>query len=204
LNSNHTQSKHRHSLRLKGYDYSSEGAYFITICINNRECLLGKIVRVDTKFSADTGVCPCTEIVLSNAGQMITDIWHQIPAYYANIDIDEFVVMPNHLHGIVIINKDNSIKDTNPLKMFRLGQTQGSAPTNLSLPDIVNRFKTMTTRIYIDGVENRGWKAFNKKLWQRNYFEHIIRDDDDLNRIREYIQFNPVDWESDEEFIQEK
>lgn len=77
------------------------------------------------------------------------------------------------------------------------GQPQGVAPT-LSLPDIVHRCKTMTTKRYTDGVKNSGWKIFNKKLWQRNYYEHVVRNDEDLNDIREYIINNPTNWSADE------
>ena len=81
------------------------------------------------------------------------------------------------------------------------GQPRGVAPTVLSLPDVVHRFKTMTTKRYIDGVTQNGWLPFTGKLWQRNYWEHIIRNENDLAEIREYIRNNPARWESDELFI---
>lgn len=81
---------------------------------------------------------------------------------------------------------------------INIGQPQGVAPTGLSLSDVVHRFKTMTTKLYCDGVKQNGWHVFAGKLWQRNYYEHIIRDESDLNRIREYIQNNPLQWDMDE------
>jgi len=155
----------RRSIRLQGYDYSRAGAYFITICTQNRECLFGDIV--DGKM------------VLNPAGDMIQTVWDEIPFHYPGIEIDEFAVMPNHVHGIIVI-------------VAPTGNT-GS----LSLGDIMHRFKTMTTKRYADGVKQSGWRRFSGKLWQRNYWEHIVRNDMELGRIREYICTNPIQWESD-------
>ncbi len=172
---------HRRSIRLKGYDYSREGAYFITICTQNREFLFGEIVDGN--------------MVLNDAGQMIETVWAEMPNYYKGIDIDIFQIMPNHFHGIIMI-----VGATPRGCPDRTGQAQGPAPTNaraLSLPDAVHRFKTLTTKRYTDGVKQNNWPPFNKKLWQRNYYEHIIRDDESLNRIREYIINNPLKWDMD-------
>jgi REP element-mobilizing transposase RayT len=169
---------HRRSIRLPGYDYSNAGAYFITICTQNRKCLFGNII-----VGATPRGCPistpraCPEMVLNQAGAMIQTVWDQIPIHYTGTEIDEFVVMPNHIHGIIVI---------------------GAGKTGtLSLGDIVHRFKTMTTKRYADGVKQLGWQSFASKLWQRNYWEHIIRNEMELNRIREYIHDNPSQWESD-------
>jgi REP element-mobilizing transposase RayT len=173
---------HRRSVRLLGYDYSQTGAYFITICTQNRECLFGKI---------EDG-----ELRLNDVGEMIQAFWDEIPSYYPGIDIDEFIVMPNHIHGIiVIVGADPCGRPglANPQN----GQARGPAPTGLSLPDIAHRFKTMTTKRYADGVKQNGWSAFHGKLWQRNYWEHIIRNESELNSIRLYIQINPAQWELD-------
>jgi REP element-mobilizing transposase RayT len=128
------------------------------------------------------GVAP-TGMILNDAGRMIDDIWHQIPNYYPGNDVDEFVVMPNHIHGIIIV-----------------GAGLPENGTGLSLPDIVHRFKTMTTKKYTDGVNQSGWRPYDQKLWQRNYYEHIIRDDDEMNRVREYIWNNPLNWVRDDEY----
>jgi len=164
----------RKSLRLKNYDYSQNGFYFITICIQNKECLLGEII--DHK------------IILNNAGIMIDTIWHEIPNYYEGFQVHEFVIMPNHIHGIIEIAS-------------RYGCPMGghgSPPLReLSLSDVMQRFKTMTTNKYIYGVKNYDWKVFPKQLWQRSYYEHIIRNEKTLEEIQTYIINNPKNWDKD-------
>jgi putative transposase len=207
---------HRRSIRLQGYDYSSAGAYFITMCTQNRECLFGNIIVGATPCG-----CPisppraCPEMVLNQAGAMVQTVWDEIPIHYTRTEIDEFVVMPNHIHGIIVIGAvgatpcgcpdpgtgasgQNNGQARGP---GNNGQARGPAPTGktgiLSLGDIVHRFKTMTTKRYADGVKQLWWQSFAGKLWQRNYWEHIIRNEMELNRIREYIHDNPSQWESD-------
>ena len=160
---------HRRSIRLRGYDYSSAGAYFVTMCAQNRELLFGDIVE--------------GSMILNGAGMMVQTVWDEIPSHYPGIEIDEFIVMPNHLHGIIII--------VGAAPRGRPGSGQ------LSLPDIAHRFKSMTTKRHVDGVKQNGGRAFPGKLWQRNYWEHIVRNESGLNRIREYIRNNPARWESD-------
>jgi REP element-mobilizing transposase RayT len=173
---------HRCSIRLKNYDYSQTGAYFVTACAQNRECLFGNIQD--------------NVMVLNDAGIMIEKWWLELAIKFPAIDIDAYMVMPNHFHGIVAIvgaalrgrpNLDHSIPE---------GQPHRVAP---SLGDILNWFKTMTTNDYIQGVKNHQWHPFPGKLWQRNYYEHIIRNEDDLEAIREYIINNPIRWADDEE-----
>jgi len=170
---------HRRSIRLKGYDYSKAGAYFITICVNQQECLLGEIIE--------------RKMILNEAGIMIQNTWEELPIFYSGFDIDAFVVMPNHIHGIIILNANIGVSPC----AYPLGQPQGVAPTGLSLPDIVHRFKTLTTKRYTDGVKTKNWKRFHKRFWQRNYYEHIIRNEFRLNTIRKYIANNPLKWEFD-------
>ena len=169
---------HRRSIRLKGYDYSQTGAFFVSICTHNRQCLFGEIM--DGKM------------VWNDAGQMVLAVWDEMPGNYPGVETDEFVIMPNHIHGIV------GLVGAGPRACPDNGQPQGVAPT-LSLPDVVHRFKTMTTKRYTDGVKQSGWPPYPGKLWQRNYYEHIIRNENELNRIREYIISNPMKWESDRE-----
>jgi REP element-mobilizing transposase RayT len=169
---------HRRSIRLQGYDYSQAGAYFVTVYAESRECLFGKIVN--------------GEMRLNDAGRLVQDVWGNLPNHYAGVDLDAFVVMPNHIHGIVMI------VGAGPRACPHTGQPQGVAPT-LSLPDTVHRCKTLTTNRYMDGVKQHGWPLFPRRVWQRNYYEHIIRNDESLNRIREYILNNPVQWEMDRE-----
>jgi putative transposase len=173
---------HRRSIRLQGYDYSQTGAYFITICTQNRECLFGEITDGEMK--------------MNDAGWMIQTIWDEMPIHYRGVETDEFVVMPNHIHGIVVIVGAGPRACPDDGHPRREGHPQGGAPT-LSLPEVVHRFKTMTTKRYTDRVRKSGWAPFPGKLWQRNYWEHIVRNEIELNRIRQYIQYNPVQWELD-------
>ena len=156
----YSNNKNRKALRLKNYDYAKNGLYFITICIQNREHLLGNISNnMHTVY--DTGL-------------MIETIWHNLPQYYKGIETKEFVVMPNHIHGI--IEFDNA---------------------DLDLSELVQRFKTFSTYQYIHGVHNNNWKPFDKKLWQRNYHEHIIRNEKSLEKLQNYIFNNPQQWKED-------
>lgn len=190
---------HRRSIRLKGYDYSRMGAYFVTIVTQGRECLFGQVVD--------------GEMRLNDAGRMVQAVWDQLPVFYPGVQVDAFIVMPNHIHGIIVLTghpvgagpracPDNVPKETGQPRGTRqpqeTGQPRGVAPT-LSLPDVVHRFKTMTTKRYADGVKTMGWQPFVGRLWQRNYYEHVIRNDGSLNHIREYIANNPLGWESDRE-----
>ncbi|MFC1485140.1 transposase [bacterium] len=179
---------HRRSIRLKNYDYSSQGAYFVTICVNEREYLFGNILN------------EC--MVLNDAGRMIQTVWNEIPKYYSGIDIDYFQIMPNHIHGIILVGAGPCAcpEYASTGQPQSKGQPQGVAPTVLSLCDVVHRFKTMTTKRYCDGVKQKKWQIFNKKLWQRNYYEHIIRNENELNKIREYISNNPLNWNTDKYF----
>jgi len=185
---------HRRSIRLSGYDYAQAGAYFVTICTQYRECLFGEI--------ADGG------LRLNEAGRIVEKWWAKLAEKFLSAEIDEFVVMPNHLHGIIVLvgaapwgrpGGDNVRVGAAPCGRpgeMKTGYPHGGAPT---LGDIVDWFKTMTTNNYIRGVKQRGWASFPRKLWQRNYYEHVIRNEDELHRIREYIQTNPLRWELDRE-----
>jgi REP element-mobilizing transposase RayT len=141
---------YRHSIRLQGYDYSSEGAYFITICTKERQCILGNVME--------------EKMFTNPLGKIAEECWNDIPKYYPLVQLDAFVVMPNHIHGVLL----------------NLGQA-------ISLGNIIGYFKYQSTK-KIFGLPG------NKILfrWQRNYYEHVIRDEKDLAQIREYIQNNPL------------
>ena len=195
----------RKQLRLRNYDYTSAGFYFVTICIQNRKHLFGKIINsnvgadpcvrpnVDCN-TADPRVRPNirmeTQISLNNAGLMAESIWKQIPGHYPGVKIDKFVIMPNHIHGIIILNPDSQNN----------GQAQGPAPT-MTLSNVIQRFKSITTTLYRNGVHKQNWVPFDGKFWQRNFYERIIRNDNELNKIRQYIRDNPINWENDTENI---
>ncbi|GBC99978.1 hypothetical protein HRbin17_02511 [bacterium HR17] len=177
------EKHHRRSIRLKGYDYSREGAYFVTICTQDRLCLFGEVVE--------------GEMRLNDAGQMVERWWVELNRKFPGVRTDEYIIMPNHFHGIIVIvgadpcvcHDDEMVAHANQMG------THAGAP----LPKIIQWFKTMTTNEYIRGVKQSGWTPFRRRLWQRNYYEHIIRNEDSLNRIRHYIATNPLRWHLDRE-----
>ncbi len=170
------QEYNRRSIRLKDYDYTQPGYYYVTIVTQNRKCLFGEI---------NNG-----EMVLNEAGSMIQDIWKQLPNKYFGVDLDQFQLMPNHLHGVIVL------VGTGPRACPDKGQPQGVVPT-ISLSDIVHRFKSFTTRKYIDGVNRCEWVQFDYKLLQRSFYDHVIRDETELKNVRKYIVNNPLKWELD-------
>ena len=173
------EKHHRHSLRLKNFDYAQTGAYFVTVVTQHRICLFSDIINSEAQLSA--------------AGTMLQAVWSELPIHYSGIKTDVFVVMPNHFHGIIFL------VGATPRGCPSPGQAQGLVPTAMSLPDVLHRFKTLATKRYTDGVKQSGWSPFAGRLWQRNYYEHVIRDEESLNRIRQYIADNPMHWEFDPE-----
>lgn len=121
-------------------------------------------------------------LVLNNAGVMVFDKFAEISGFYPDIIVGKFIVMPNHLHAIMIIQNG--------------GTTQGSFPT-LSLSEYIQRFKTLTTKQYIDGVKNGEYQTFDKKIWQKSYHDHIIRNEQEYQKIWKYIETNPLQWLED-------
>lgn len=171
--------RERKLTRLKGYDYSQAGAYFVTICAYNRECLFGKI---------ENGT-----VILNKYGETIQNEWIKTGKIRGNVIIDTFIVMPNHLHGVIVI--DGVGAHCNVPLQNKTGQTEKfGRSTKNSIPTIVKLFKSTTTK-QINKIRN----APGIDVWQRNYYEHIIRTNAELNRIRQYILENPLKWESDSE-----
>jgi putative transposase len=271
----------RRSMRLKGYDYSQAGAYFVTICTQGRACLFGEVVD--------------GEMRLNDAGRMVVAEWERLPALFPNVVLDAFVVMPNHIHGIVILTDpaDDATDGATAIGATIGGATTGRAATGgattrvapttagddatpvgaglvpalstmarddaipvgaglvpapstpaqsvpapsvpapstpatpapapstpatpapappvpapptpapsvpaPTLGDVIGAFKSRVTVEYIRGVKTFGWTPFDRRLWQRNYYEHIIRNEEALNRIRRYIVENPIRWAFDRE-----
>ncbi|QWU99984.1 transposase [Francisella salimarina] len=179
--------KNRKNLRLKNYDYSSNGAYFVTICVNNRECLFGDII--------DGQMC------LNDAGLMIDEIYNDLENKFTNIQCGEYVVMPNHFHCVIhICNDGYRMNERANIEFAPTKVPVGveSISTRVSLSQIIQTFKRQTTIEYINGVKTKKWQPFDKRLWQRNYYEHIIRNEKSYNEIIKYIQLNPLKWELDE------
>lgn len=175
---------HRRSIRLKGYDYSQAGLYFITLCCQHRACLFGQI---------HNGL-----MHLNDAGTMIRNEWIKLPERFTNITLHEYIVMPNHFHAIMEIVGATLVVDPNETGECNThGQPQGIAPTGKPVGDMVGAFESITTVEYIRGVKNNNWQTFDKKLWQRNYWEHIIRNEQSYLKISEYIVNNPANWNND-------
>ena len=157
----------RRGLRLRHYDYASAGWYFVTVCTAGRVSLFGEIVR--------------GAMQLNEAGRAIAEAWTALPARFPRVDVDAFVVMPNHLHGILAF------------------EAHGEEVAGPPLGEVVGAFKSVTTVEYGRGVRAAGWSAYRARLWQRNYFEHVIRDERSLEQIRQYIIDNPLQWDLDHE-----
>ena len=170
------------------YDYSRAGAYFVTIVTQDRECLFGKVVE--------------ETMHLNDAGGMAQDIWLGLLRRFPKIDIGPFVIMPNHIHGIIATHgnvgaplvgaqrlADGQSRENDASRENRA--TTRVAPT---LGNVIGAYKSLTTVEYVRGVREKGWEAFRGRVWQRNYYEHVIRDDDSLSRIEQYILGNPANW----------
>ncbi|HEX9662732.1 MAG TPA: transposase [Candidatus Binatia bacterium] len=169
--------KHRRrSIRLKGYDFGQAGAYFVTVCTQGRACLLGVVNG---------------EMQVNNAGRMVQASWDELPRRFAGMRVDGFVVMPNHIHGIIMVGAQFIAPHDMQQNVFE-NPRQGAMNRAPTLGEIVRAFKAVSTR----AIRQTTNPTF---AWQRNYYEHVIRDDDSLNRIRQYILDNPARWAFDRE-----
>ncbi len=198
-----TQRPERRSIRLQGYDYSQAGAYYVTVCTLGRECLFGQVTQ--------------GEMLLNDAGRMVEQWYFDLPNKYPDIDCGPFIVMPNHAHCIIVNTGGHDVlNDTGghdgrhdagghktgghigpPLRAH--ARANADVCRGVTVGAVIQWFKTMTTNAYIRGVKHSGWPPFAGKLWQRNYYEHIIRNEGESNRIQEYIANNPQQWHTDHE-----
>ena len=160
-------SNRRKSIRLKGYDYTQSGAYFVTLVMRNRLSLLGEIVS--------------GKMLLNGIGESIRDAWEWLAKRYPYVKLDEYVVMPNHFHGIIVLTNDRQ-------------PHHHSRPMNKPLGRLMAAFKTVSTK-----QTNLLQGTPGQPMWQRNFYEHVIRDETELDRIRKYIADNPANWETDSE-----
>ena len=186
------QKHHRRSIRLPGYDYSQSGAYYVTMAAQGRECLFGEIVD--------------GEVHLNEYGEVVQKWWNEIPIHFPNVELGAFVIMPNHVHGIIFIitqrrgevlsphdNPNNNMHDVHGDG----ANHQGGATPPLQPPtlgQIIAYFKYQSTK-EMNRIEPE--KAITK-FWQRNYYEHIIRDEKDLQNKTDYINANPSLWDEDD------
>ena len=204
---------HRRSIRLKGYDYSQAGLYFITICTQNRACLFGEIVGANPCGRPDFGR---PEMILNDAGRMVEKEWLKLPERFINIALHEYIVMPNHFHAILEIvgatlvvahNDEDGQPQGLPQREIPQRETpQRETPQRegetvstrvKTLGGMIGAFQSITTVEYIRGVKNNNWQPFDRILWQRNYYEHIIRNEVSYVRISDYIINNPSNRDND-------
>ncbi len=190
---------HRHSIRLKGYDYSQTGTYFVTLVARQRQSLFGEVAN---------GV-----MYLNQYGEILRQVWMDLPRHYPHVTMDEFVIMPNHVHGIVVLHdcRGGSVGNgslpmgamSGEVLLPEMAQTRPYVrssdqhhPQTIhhALPEIVRAFKSFSAR-RINFLRNTP----GTQVWQRNYYEHIIRDQPELERIRLYIHDNPHKWAEDKE-----
>ena len=194
MNQYNLNKHHRKSIRLKGYDYSKAGLYFITICCQNRVHLFGNVIN--------------KQMILNDAGKMIEKWFNELQNKFPDVKCHEMVVMPNHIHFIIenigsvgadlrVCLNDSNFSKTEKRVSEILGEHAGSP-----LHRVLQWFKTMSTNEYIRGVKNNNWIPFDGKLWQRNYWEHIIRNDQSYQKISDYIINNPSKWNDDTLFTE--
>jgi putative transposase len=180
------EKHHRRSIRLKGYDYSLPGAYFVTLLCYRRRRLFGEI---------NAGIIKHSEI-----GKAIHDCWLNVSEHFNFVTLDEFIIMPNHLHGIIFIKESGGkgeafdsdldvLTSTNALRLRQVGTQPGS------LNAIIQNFKSVSTRLL-----NKQFFEPENRIWQRDYYERIIRNERELNAIRQYVRDNSLNWEVDKEY----
>ncbi len=192
----HRVRKNRKNIRFEEWDYADSGWYFITICMKDHQCAFDEIQN--------------GELVLNAFGKIVQQCWEDIPKHFENVGLDEFIVMPNHVHGIIVIEKNNHPHMDAPIRTnvgTQFGNNQHPrrdmpwhVPTNRkfsnpekgSLSMIINHFKGAVTR----WCKNNEHSHFS---WQPRFYDHIIRDQKSLDKIRQYIHFNADKWDSDEE-----
>lgn len=182
---------HRRSIRLKGYDYHNAGVYFITICVKNRECILDDIIL----------------------NSIIKDVWFSLPLWFPNIELDEFVIMPNHVHFVIwlgvldahvgtplagILNTQE--KDGGKPRPYVLPSPQRTNP-NPTLGDVIGAFKSLVFKTYLNWIKTNSVSK-QAKFWHDNYYEHIVRNERELNAIRQYIIDNPRNWDIDRDNLE--
>ncbi|MBI4962140.1 MAG: transposase [Desulfomonile tiedjei] len=175
-----SERHNRRSIRLMDYDYSQSGAYFVTICTTDRASVLGEISD--------------GQVSLNELGEIVAETWQWLERHYEYLELDEWLVMPNHLHAIVVIG-DSLCRGASGSALIPGGsRTAPTAARRKPLGRLIGSFKTVSTK-QINEIR----KSPGMGLWQRNYYEHVIRSEKSLNAIREYIEANPFHWQDDPE-----
>ncbi len=164
--------KRRKSNRLKDYNYSSDGYYFVTICVHKRAEILGKINN--------------DKLILSKYGKIVNYFWSQIPEHYSNVLIDEYVIMPNHVHGIVVINNNQSNVGAEHCSAPTLDCAENKRSNYGLLSKVIKSFKEICVKSIKKEFKDHEFR------WQKSFYDHIIRNEESLNKIREYIIYNPT------------
>ena len=186
MTKNDLRTYHRRSIRLKGYDYAADGCYFVTICVRGGGCVLGKVVD--------------GEVVLSEYGRVAEESWLWLEEQYRFVTLDAYVIMPNHMHGIVVYGDldgadgGGGADDGDYASNWggsRAAATEGNRRKTLGR--LVGAYKTVTTKQI-----NVFREAQGAPFWQRNFWEHIVRNERALLAIRDYIRTNPARWEADQ------
>lgn len=172
----------RRNPRLEGYDYAQSGVYFVTICTHLREHLFGAVVNA--------------ELILSEFGEIVRSDWEAIPTHYGQVELDCFVVMPNHVHGILIIHNDvdqSGVGKPTPYTAAPVGAGLVPPAKPISLSQIIGGYKSGVAR-RINALR----KQPGTVVWQRTFYDHIVRSQSELDQIRLYIEANPARWLDDD------
>jgi len=168
---------HRRTVRLHGYDYSSSGHYHVVVCTYLKQYQFGAVIN--------------RRMQLNDLGEIACNCWQQIPSHFPNVGLDEFIVMPNHVHGIIVINNSMTPVGAQYIAPLQVDPKEKMRIKPGSLSSIVRTYKGAVKRI----LGRLGYAFY----WQRNYYEHIIRNDEELNWARYYIRQNPANRDQDEE-----
>ena len=181
------QGRHRRSIRLQGYDYSQAGAYYVTIVVWRREHIFGEIVGAGLKPTRTA------EMQLNRFGQIVNDAWYDLPKHYPHVELDTFCIMPNHVHAIIVLN-DYGMGESASGNMPIPNSSKTHPYVRHPLSEIVRAFKSFSAR-RINSLRN----TQGIPVWQRNYYEHIIRNQEDYLSKSSYILDNPLNWDNDDE-----
>jgi putative transposase len=166
---------HRKSIRLKEYNYSQPGEYFVTMCTHDKKCVFGKVMEENT--------------LLSPIGEIAKKCWEEIPEHYPCVILDEYAIMPNHVHGIIIITEGRDLINQIPTTENNFPLMKNPKET---LGKIIRYYKARSAKL----IHNSGYVDFQ---WQSSFYDRIVRSDKELNKIRDYITDNPLKWYLDEE-----